>query len=141
MAMLPFCGYNMADYWAHWLRVGASLKNPPRIFHVNWFKQDANGKFLWPGFGENLRVLRWVADRCRGAGAAVESPIGFLPTEDALDATGLDLPPGAMRELLGVDPADWRQEAEGLAEFFAKFGDRLPPEMERQRQELLKRLG
>jgi len=141
MAMLPFCGYNMGDYWAHWLRLGPTLKNPPRIFHVNWFKQDANGKFLWPGFGENLRVLRWVADRCKGTGGAVESPIGFLPAEGALDTNGLDLAPGSMRELLTIDPADWRQEADGLAEFFAKFGVRLPAELERQRQELLKRLA
>ena len=141
MAMLPFCGYNMGDYLAHWLRLGPTLKNPPRIFHVNWFKQDANGKFLWPGFGENLRVLRWVADRCKGTGGAVESPIGFLPADGALDTNGLDLAPGSMRELLTIDPADWRQEADGLAEFFAKFGDRLPAELERQRQELLKRLA
>jgi phosphoenolpyruvate carboxykinase (GTP) len=141
MAMLPFCGYNMADYWAHWLRLGPTLKQPPRIFHVNWFRQDAGGKFLWPGFGDNLRVLRWVAERCGGGGTAVESPIGWLPAEGALDTTGLDVAPAAMRELLAIDPADWKAEAAGLAEFFAKFGDRLPPELERQRQALLARLG
>jgi phosphoenolpyruvate carboxykinase (GTP) len=141
MAMLPFCGYNMADYWAHWLRLGPTLKQPPRIFHVNWFRQDANGKFLWPGFGENLRVLRWVAERCRGEGKAVESPIGWLPAEGAIDTTGLAVAPAAIGELLSVDPADWRQEAAGLAEFFAKFGDRVPAEMERQRQALLARLA
>jgi phosphoenolpyruvate carboxykinase (GTP) len=141
MAMLPFCGYNMADYWAHWLALGPTLEKPPRIFHVNWFKQDADGKFLWPGFGENLRVLRWAAERCRGTGRAVESPIGFLPADGAIDTSGLDVAPGTMRELLAVDPADWRQEAEGLAEFFGKFGSRLPAELERQRQELLKRLA
>jgi phosphoenolpyruvate carboxykinase (GTP) len=141
MAMLPFCGYNMADYWAHWLRLGPTLENPPRIFHVNWFKQDSDGKFMWPGFGENLRVLRWVADRCNGGGKAVESPIGYLPADGAIDTTGLDLAPETMRELLAVDAADWRQEAESLAEFFGKFGARLPAELERQRQDLLKRLG
>jgi phosphoenolpyruvate carboxykinase (GTP) len=141
MAMLPFCGYNMADYWAHWLRLGPALKNPPRVFHVNWFKQDTAGNFLWPGFGENLRVLRWVAERCAGGGKAVESAIGWLPAENALDTAGLSVSPETMRELLAVDSADWRQEAEGLAEFFAKFGDRLPAELERQRQDLLARLG
>jgi phosphoenolpyruvate carboxykinase (GTP) len=141
MAMLPFCGYNMADYWAHWLRLGPTLKHPPRIFHVNWFKQDADGKFMWPGFGENLRVLRWVAERCQGAGGAVESPIGLLPADGAIDTAGLDLAPETMRDLLAVDPTDWRQEAESLAEFFAKFGGRLPAELERQRQQLIARLA
>jgi phosphoenolpyruvate carboxykinase (GTP) len=141
MAMLPFCGYNMADYWAHWLRLGPTLERPPRIFHVNWFRQGAGGRFLWPGFGENLRVLRWVAERCGGGDKAVESPIGWLPAEGALDTTGLDVAPETMRELLAIDRADWKAEAEGLAEFFAKFGDRLPPELERQRQQLLARLG
>ena len=141
MAMLPFCGYNMADYWAHWLRLGPTLRQAPRVFHVNWFRQDANGKFLWPGFGDNLRVLRWVAERCQGGGKAVESPIGWLPAEGALDTTGLAVAPETMRELLAVDPADWRQEAGSLGEFFTKFGDRVPAEMERQRQELLARLS
>ena len=141
MAMLPFCGYNMADYWAHWLRVGPTLKRPPRIFHVNWFRQGPDGKFLWPGFGENLRVLRWAADRCAGTGEAVESAIGLLPAPGALDTTGLDVAPETMRELLAIDPADWKQEATALGEFFAKFGDRLPAELERQRQALVSRLG
>ena len=141
MAMLPFCGYNMADYWTHWLRLGPTLKQPPRIFHVNWFRQGSDGKFLWPGFGENLRVLRWATDRCAGAGEAVESPIGLLPAPGALDTSGLDVAPETLRELLAVDPADWRQEAASLGEFFAKFGDRLPAELERQRQALIARLG
>ena len=141
MAMLPFCGYNMADYWAHWLQVGAALTQPPRIFHVNWFRVDASGKFLWPGFGENVRVLRWVAERCRGGGKAVESPIGWLPAEGALDTTGLTVAPGTLRELVAIDPADWRREVESLGEFFAKFGDRMPAELETQRRALLARLG
>jgi phosphoenolpyruvate carboxykinase (GTP) len=141
MAMLPFCGYNMADYWAHWLRVGPTLKHPPKVFHVNWFRQDAGGKFLWPGFGENLRVLRWVAERCRDAGKAVESPIGWLPAEGAIDTTGLAVTPETMRELLAIDPADWRQEAASMDEFFSKFGDRVPVVLEKQRQALLARLG
>jgi phosphoenolpyruvate carboxykinase (GTP) len=141
MAMLPFCGYNMADYWGHWLEVGQKLKQPPRIFHVNWFRQGPDGKFLWPGYGENLRVLKWVVERCQGRGKSGESPIGHLPTWDAIDATGLSVSPETMKELLSVDPADWRQEAVALGEFFAKFGDRVPPELERQRKALIDRLG
>ncbi len=141
MAMLPFCGYNMADYWAHWLRIGPTLGQPPKVFHVNWFRQDAGGKFLWPGFGENIRVLRWVAERCAGGGEAVDAPIGWLPADGAIDTTGLDVSAETMRSLLAIDPSDWREEATSLAEFFAKFGDRLPPAFEQQRQDLLARLG
>ena len=141
MAMLPFCGYNMADYWGHWLEVGQKLKQPPRIFHVNWFRQGPDGKFLWPGFGENLRVLKWVVERCQGRGGAVESPIGHLPAPGAIDTAGLSVSPETMKELLSVDPADWRQEAVALGEFFAKFGGRVPPELERQRRALIDRLG
>jgi phosphoenolpyruvate carboxykinase (GTP) len=141
MAMLPFCGYNMGDYFGHWLRMGTLVAQPPEIFHVNWFRQNADGKFIWPGFGENVRVLRWILARCAGDGAGVESPIGTLPARGAIDLTGLDFPPAAMEDLLSVSADDWRAEAAGVAEFFAKFGDRLPPEMERQRQALVKRLG
>ena len=141
MAMLPFCGYNMGDYFGHWLRMGTAVKNPPKIFHVNWFRQNADGKFIWPGFGENMRVLRWVLDRCAGKGKAVESPIGMLPTVDAIDRTGIDVEDATMRELVSVSKDDWKQEVVGVGEFFAKFGDRLPAEMERQRNALAKRLG
>jgi phosphoenolpyruvate carboxykinase (GTP) len=141
MAMLPFCGYNMGDYFGHWLRMGTAVPKPPKIFHVNWFRQDANGKFLWPGFGENLRVLRWVLGRCLGSAQAVESPIGMLPAPGSIDTAGLDVPPSTMQELLTVNRDDWKAEAAGVAEFFAKFGSRLPAEMERQRQALLQRLG
>jgi phosphoenolpyruvate carboxykinase (GTP) len=141
MAMLPFCGYNMGDYFGHWLAMGQSLKRPPKIFHVNWFRQDADGKFLWPGFGENLRVLRWIIGRCADAAPATETPIGLLPAPGGIDLAGLDVPESTMRELLSVDAAEWRTEAEGVGEFFAKFGDRLPDEMNRQRQALLRRLG
>ena len=140
MAMLPFCGYNMADYFAHWLKMG-TLARTPQIFHVNWFRQNEQGKFIWPGFGENLRVLRWIVDRCEGRGAAVESPIGMLPARGGLDTSGLDVDGKTMDELLSVSKDDWRAEAQGIGEFFAKFGDRLPPEMERQRQALITRLG
>jgi phosphoenolpyruvate carboxykinase (GTP) len=143
MAMLPFCGFNMGDYFGHWLHMGTQLKHPPKIFHVNWFRQDEHGTFIWPGFGENMRALRWMLNRCDGSGNgnAVESPIGLLPAKNAIDTEGLDLEPGAMDELLSVGREDWRAEADNIGEFFGKFGRRLPGEMEQQRQALVKRLG
>ena len=141
MAMLPFCGYNMADYFRHWLAMGKAVPRPPRIFHVNWFRQDAEGRFLWPGFGENLRVLKWVIARCTGKGAAVESPIGGLPARGEIDIGGLALDDAAMTRLLDVPRDDWRPEADDMGQFFAKFGNRLPDEIERQRRALLTRLG
>ncbi len=141
MAMLPFCGYNMADYFGHWLAMGKALKSPPAVFHVNWFRQDAEGKFIWPGFGENMRVLRWIVARAKGAGAAAESPIGLLPAKGAIDTSGLAVDGRTMEELLSVSKDDWRREAAGIGEFFGKFDGRLPAEMERQRQGLVKRLG
>jgi phosphoenolpyruvate carboxykinase (GTP) len=141
MAMLPFCGYNMADYFAHWIRMGTAVPNPPRMFHVNWFRQDDQGRFIWPGFGENMRVLRWILERCQGKGAAVESPIGMLPTTDGIDRGGLDVDDRTMKVLLSVSRDDWKAEAAGVGEFFGRFDGRLPDEMERQRQALEKRLG
>jgi phosphoenolpyruvate carboxykinase (GTP) len=126
MAMKPFAGYNFADYWAHWLNIGAKLKSPPQIFHVNWFRQDAAGKFLWPGFGDNLRVLRWIIDRCRGTAAAEETAIGQLPRAADLDTAGLAIAPAALAELLAVSPAEWRTEFEGIAAYLAEFGERVP---------------
>src|SRR5437870_3417776 len=99
MAMLPFCGYNMADYFGHWLAMGRTIPRPPAIFHVNWFRQNEAGKFIWPGFGENMRVLRWMIDRCKGGGGAVESPIGYLPAKGAIDTSGLDVDAAMMEEL------------------------------------------
>jgi phosphoenolpyruvate carboxykinase (GTP) len=130
MAMLPFCGYNMGDYFAHWLEMGASLARPPAIFHVNWFRTDAAGRFLWPGYGENLRVLLWIADRVRGRGGARETPIGLVPTEQALDWDGLALSGSARRALLGVDRDEWAEEAREVRAFFGRFGDRLPSALE-----------
>jgi len=141
MAMLPFCGYNMADYWGHWLRMGTAVPRPPRIFHVNWFRQDTAGRFMWPGFGENTRVLRWIVDRCQGKSAAVESAIGRLPAGGAIDTAGLDVRDATMAELLSVSRDDWRAEVDGIGAFFAQFGRRLPDEMERQRTALAQRLG
>ena len=141
MAMLPFCGYNMGDYFGHWLHMGTAVKHPPKIFHVNWFRQDDQGRFIWPGFGENMRVLRWVLDRCQGTGQAVESPIGLLPAAAAIDRAGIDVPDATMRELVSVSKDDWKKETDGVGEFFAKFDGSLPGEMETQRKALEKRLG
>jgi phosphoenolpyruvate carboxykinase (GTP) len=140
MAMQPFCGYNMADYWAHWLAVGERLTRPPRIFRINWFRRDAGGRFLWPGFGENLRVLRWALERCAGRGAAVETPIGFVPALDAIDRRGLDISDEVMRELLSVDSAGWSDALKGQAEYFARFGDRLPAGIREEHHALAQRL-
>ncbi len=140
MAMLPFCGYDMGNYFGHWLEMGKRIPHPPKIFNVNWFRTDENGKFLWPGFGHNLRVLKWIIGRCDGTAAAVESPIGLLPAEGSIDMTGLELKKGTMQELLKVDPADWKQEVESQGAFFAKFGDRLPAGITEQRKALLRRL-
>jgi phosphoenolpyruvate carboxykinase (GTP) len=133
MAMLPFCGYNMADYFAHWLkageREGAEL---PRIFYVNWFRKDADGKFLWPGFGENSRVLEWVFRRCEGSAEAIETPIGLLPVEGAIDTEGLNISEEAMRELLSVDADLVRQQLPQLREHLARFGEHLPKELNEQ---------
>jgi len=126
MAMKPFAGYNFGDYWSHWINVGTTLKSPPQIFHVNWFRQDGAGKFLWPGFGDNLRVLRWVIDRCNGTAKARDTAIGQLPHPQDLDTQGLELAPGALEELLAVDPALWRAEFNGIADYFGEFGTRIP---------------
>lgn len=129
-AMLPFCGYNMADHWGHWLRLGAQLSARgiplPAIFGVNWFRKGADGSYLWPGFGENARVLAWALQRLDGSVEGTDSPIGVLPADGELDLSGLDLPPGTLEQLLAVDPAAWLAECDLTEEFFARFGDRLP---------------
>ena len=126
MAMWPFCGYNMGDYFQHWLDVGSRLAKPPAIFRVNWFRTDkATGKFLWPGFGDNLRVLKWVLDRAQGRGAATDTVIGAVPTLDAIDTNGV-VPREIMARLLRVDPAEWVEALAGQEDFFRQFGDRLP---------------
>jgi phosphoenolpyruvate carboxykinase (GTP) len=141
MAMLPFCSYNMADYFGHWLEMGRRIPHPPKIFHVNWFRKGANGKFLWPGFGENVRVLKWILERVEGRGQAAETPIGFVPTPEALTLDGLNILRGAVDELLRVDANDWMREAEETEAFFEKFGDRLPSELREEHTQLTKRLG
>jgi phosphoenolpyruvate carboxykinase (GTP) len=140
MAMQPFCGYNMADYWGHWLDVGHKLTNPPKIFRVNWFRTGDNGKFLWPGFGDNLRVLRWVLDRCSGRGEATETAIGWVPKEGSIDTSGLDVTEPAMRQLLRVDPAEWVEAVQGQHDYFDKFGERLPREIRIQHEALAHRV-
>jgi phosphoenolpyruvate carboxykinase (GTP) len=126
MAMLPFCGYNMGDYFGHWLDMGKKAAKPPKVFHVNWFRKGEDGKFLWPGYGENLRVLEWILARTKGEGKAQKTPIGFLPSKDALDLKGLDLKPGALDELLAVRADEWTAELDGVKSFYEKFGARLP---------------
>jgi phosphoenolpyruvate carboxykinase (GTP) len=141
-AMLPFCGYHMGDYFAHWLemgrRDGARL---PKIFMVNWFRKDADGRFIWPGFGENSRVLAWIFRRCDGDAGAVESPIGLVPASDALETGGLDLSPAQLEELLRVDPEEWRAQLPQIRQHYAGFGDALPDELRHQLDELERRLG
>ena len=144
MAMLPFCGYNMADYFAHWLEIGrregAKL---PKIFYVNWFRKDEDGKFLWPGFGENSRVLAWIFRRCDGAAEASETEIGMVPPvgQGGIETAGLDISEDAMSQLLEVDPALWKQQLPQMHEHYARFGDRLPDEMRAQLEQLEQRLG
>ena len=128
MAMLPFCGYNMADYWTHWLNVGRLLANPPRIFRVNWFRRDEQGNFMWPGFGENMRVLKWIFDRVRGQGYGVESPIGYMPRHQDLNWEGLEFNPEKFYEIMAVDREAATKEARSHEELFDNFFDRLPKE-------------
>ena len=142
MAMLPFCGYNMADYFAHWLKLGKQEGvELPRVFYVNWFRKDADGKFLWPGFGENSRVLEWVFRRCEGTAEAVETPIGLLPAEGEIDTSGLEISDEAMADLLSVDVDLVKAQLPQVQEHLAKFGDKLPAEVSAQLQALEQRLG
>jgi len=132
-AMLPFCGYNMADYWAHWLEIGQKAgARLPRIYLVNWFRKNEAGKFMWPGYGDNSRVIEWIFGRCSGEDDAVETPIGFLPAPGALNIAGADVTDADMAALLAVDPAAWVAEAEAIEEHYARFGDKLPPALARQ---------
>jgi len=140
-AMLPFCGYHMADYWAHWLAIGEKLENPPRIFGVNWFRKGADGRFLWPGFGDNSRVLDWAAHRFAGTAWAIETPVGLAPAPGHLDLFGMDITADDLAELFEVDPVAWQRECDLTQDYFARFGDRLPEAMARQLAETRDRLG
>ncbi len=139
MAMLPFCGYNMADYFAHWLEMGKIIPKPPKIFHVNWFRKGADGKFLWPGYGENVRVLKWILERVEGRGAAQETPIGYVPAKNGLTLDGMKISEEAVNELLRVDPEDWAPEMEDSKQFFGKFGERLPRQIREEHEKLARR--
>jgi phosphoenolpyruvate carboxykinase (GTP) len=141
MAMQPFCGYNMADYWGHWLDMGRRMTDPPKIFRVNWFRTGDNGKFLWPGFGENIRVLKWILERCEGRGEAVETPIGWVPTRAAIDRTGIDVSDAAMDQLLKVDHAEWVEAVDGQHHYFDKFGKRVPAGIMEEHHALSHRLS
>ncbi len=141
MAMLPFCGYNMADYWSHWLKLGKNLSHPPRIFRVNWFRKDGDGKFIWPGFGENMRVLNWIVDRVNGKVDALESPFGQMPRHQDLNWSGLDFHADDFNDIMDIDRDKGLEEVDAQTELFDSFEDRLPVEMETQRQALKDRLG
>ncbi|MGH7285734.1 MAG: phosphoenolpyruvate carboxykinase (GTP) [Polyangiaceae bacterium] len=141
MAMLPFCGYNMGDYFAHWLEMQAEITNPPKVFMVNWFRRNKeNGKFLWPGFGENMRVLKWVVDRARLRVGGQETPFGWVPKADDLDLSGLDIDSDQVDEATAVDLDEWKAELSSTEEFFKKFGDHLPEALDLQRKMFLARI-
>ena len=140
MAMLPFCGYNMADYFRHWLEIGRKIQNPPKIFRVNWFRTDQKGRFLWPGFGENIRVIRWILERCSDETGAVETPIGYLPDRKDFDVEGCSLSRKNLEALFSIDRKGWLNANRGQSEFFAKFADRLPPELHEEQRALAARL-
>ena len=139
-AMLPFCGYHVGDYFAHWLRMGGAVAKPPRIFNVNWFRTDANGKFTWPGFGQNMRVLQWIVERCRGRGHVVETPLGLEPAYADLNWTGLEFPPERFAEVMRVDKRLWARELAEHDALFAKLGPKEPVELARERKRLGERL-
>ncbi|MBT8077573.1 MAG: phosphoenolpyruvate carboxykinase (GTP) [Gammaproteobacteria bacterium] len=140
MAMKPFCGYNFADYWAHWLSFADRSDNLPRIFHVNWFRQDEDGKFLWPGFGENLRVLRWILDRCEGRVDARPTPVGYLPQPDDIDTEGLDVSPETLEALLAVNVDQWKTEMQSIGEYLDSYGERLPDVLRAEHAQVVKAL-
>ena len=140
MAMLPFCGYHMGDYFRHWIKMQRGLDTTPRIFHVNWFRKDENGKFQWPGFTQNLRILRWIVERVQGRTHGRETPIGWVPRYDDIDWTGLDFPRETFEKLMEIDRAAWRQEVIGHEGLFIDLHDHLPSEMVYERELLICRL-
>jgi phosphoenolpyruvate carboxykinase (GTP) len=142
-AMLPFCGYNMADYWNHWLKIGSftSADKLPKVYAVNWFRKDANGTFIWPGFGENSRVLAWIVDRLAGKAEARDTAIGRLPADGALDLDGLDISAEQLAELFHIDPVTWSAEADLTQEYYDQFGDRVPAVLREQLAGLRSRLA
>ena len=141
MAMLPFCGYNMGDYWQHWLDMGKLIKKQPKIFNVNWFRTDDEGNFIWPGFGDNLRVLEWIMKRCYDEVDAAETPIGYVPKPGDINLDGIDVTPETLADLVSVDKEIWKGEADRIAEFYAKFGDKLPKKMAEELEILKEKLN
>jgi phosphoenolpyruvate carboxykinase (GTP) len=142
-AMLPFCGYNVNDYLQHWLNIGTKTEADklPKIFYVNWFRKNEDGKFIWPGFGENSRVLKWIFERTSGKGKAVETPIGYMPTKDAIDVEGLNVSDADMEELLKINKDEWLAEIESIKEHYANYGEKLPAEMKNQLEALENRIN
>ena len=140
MAMKPFCGYNFGDYWAHWLSFGERSSKLPKVFHVNWFRKDADGKFMWPGYGDNMRVLKWIVDRCEGRADARHTPVGLVPHAQDLDVSGLSLSPQTLEALLAMDPEIWQREVTQIGEFFASFGSRLPEGLRAQVERIAREL-
>ncbi|MDQ6624780.1 MAG: phosphoenolpyruvate carboxykinase (GTP), partial [Verrucomicrobiota bacterium] len=142
MAMLPFCGYNMGQYFKHWLKTGPRLTNPPLIFHVNWFRKGPDGSYLWPGFGDNMRILKWMIDRCENKAGAAESPIGWVPRWEDLDLEEMEsLPADTLAELLSVKPDEWRKELEGQQQFFDTLKPDMPEELIAQHDKVAERFG
>jgi phosphoenolpyruvate carboxykinase (GTP) len=141
MAMIPFCGYNMADYFKHWLEMGKKITNQPKIFHVNWFKTGSSGRFLWPGYGDNLRVLEWIVARSKEKIDAVKTPIGYIPYKKDIDLTGLDLGGNDLERLLEIKNDEWLKEAQDIKDFYSKFGDKIPEELQFEFNSLIERLS
>jgi phosphoenolpyruvate carboxykinase (GTP) len=139
MAMLPFCGYNIGQYFQHWLDIGKRLSSPPLIFNVNWFRKGVKGQFLWPGFGENMRVLKWIIDRCEGTGGALKSPIGWLPSPHDLDLAEFDIDHKCVAEILGIDHEEWAKELSEHKIFFDSLGGVVPDELLKQRERVAAR--
>ena len=141
MAMLPFCGYNMGDYWGHWLAMTKRASNPPKIFRVNFFQRNERGRFLWPGFGENLRILRWIIERCKGGGQANETPIGYVPKASSLSGEGLEISKADLDQLVAVDREAWENNLKSQSDFFDTFGDHLPGGIKEEHKALASRLN
>jgi phosphoenolpyruvate carboxykinase (GTP) len=141
MAMLPFCGYNMGDYFRHWLSMGKRMKQPPRIYLVNWFRTDEEDNFIWPGFGENIRVLKWIIERVNNRVQARETPVGFVPHIKDFEIGGLDIPGNKLEKLLEVNPHEWTDEVRDIEQFLAQFGNKLPDEVRQEFNDMKRRLG
>ena len=139
-AMLPFCGYHMADYFNHWLQFGRNIHNPPRIFNVNWFRKDKDGNYIWPGYGENMRILKWIVERARGHAASIECPLGWVPRYEDLDWRGMEFGEGRFDQLMSIDRDVWTREIASHEELFVRLYDRLPKEMQNIRELLLSAL-